>query len=356
MTEFFSCDWGTTSFRLRLVNAFTGMIMAERREASGVNVLLSKCAANDPVTRAREYESFLRNQLLLSVSEPAALNGAIVHISGMASSSVGWHELPYASVPIDLDGSGFTQEEFFLEIQAGVKVRIFLISGVRSETDIMRGEETEILGLFAGRRHPEVASDGIVLLPGTHSKHVRLRERRISRFRTFMTGELFDVLSTHSLLRASVSARGIESSLNEPAAKNAFIEGVHTATATGLIGNLFQTRVRTVLQNVSPAINRWFLSGLLIGAEVADLAVREVNLPLLLAAVEPLSTAYQLAFGSLGLLSRVTLLPPAEVAAASVRGHWVLLRRALGLAQDLPSEGPRECGDSGSQRAGAFPP
>ena len=329
MSQFFSCDWGTSSFRLRRVNAASGKVLAQHSEASGVRALLSICPADDPVQREKVFAAFLRSQLLaLTNDHPESLDGAAVIISGMASSSVGWRELPYACVPVGLDGTGLVQESLDLTITDRAVVRVGLISGLRTDSDIIRGEETEIVGLFSACQYPVVAENGIVVLPGTHSKHVRLRGRQITGFRTYMTGELFDVLSTHSLLRASVApADGASLSQSEP--RDAFVAGVRHASETGLPAALFQTRVRTVLQSVPPAANRWFLSGLLIGSETADLAAQGLDVPILLAAAEPLSTAYRLAFETLGLGRRLTVAPPEEMAVASVRGHQTLLGRCL---------------------------
>ncbi len=65
MTSFFSCDWGTTSFRLRRVNAATGHVIDERREASGARVLFSSCAPGDTAAREKAFANFLRKQLRL---------------------------------------------------------------------------------------------------------------------------------------------------------------------------------------------------------------------------------------------------------------------------------------------------
>jgi 2-dehydro-3-deoxygalactonokinase len=338
MTEFFSCDWGTTSFRLRRVNAVMGGVLAERREPSGVRTLLSSCPANDQAGREKAFALFLRAQLLSFTSHnPASLHGVAVIISGMASSSIGWRELPYVRVPVDLDGSSLGRDCFDLAIAEQVHVRVHLISGVCTETDIMRGEETEIVGIFWNGQHPGVADNGIVVLPGTHSKHVRLCARQITAFRTYMTGELFDVLSTHSLLGASVGLpeSGPTGNLSESEPREAFIAGVRGASESGLAGSLFQTRVRTVLRKVPPAVNRWFLSGLLIGAETADLATRESDAPILLAAPEPLCAAYRLAFETLALQHRLTILPPEDMALAAVRGHCALLNQTSRSADGL---------------------
>ena len=262
-------------------------------------------------------------------AEAASIDDSAVFISGMASSSVGWRELPYTRVPACLDGASITQETFDLILDGTSRSLIHLISGLRSETDMMRGEETEIIGLFAGGRYTHIANDGVVVLPGTHSKHVRLHARQITEFHTFMTGELFEVLAAHSLLRASVETNEPVSAhpFSEPASQDAFVEGLHAASGRGLARVLFQTRTRTVLRDIHPTTNRWFLSGLLIGAEVADLLSGDSEIPILLAAPEPLSAPYRLAFETLGSAERLTIVPPGEMSLASVRGHLSLARR-----------------------------
>jgi len=330
MTSFFSCDWGTTSFRLRRVNAATGDVIDERREASGAKVLFSSCAPGDTTGREKAFANFLRERLcLMAGNDVASLDGTPVIISGMASSSVGWRELAYARVPVGLDGSGLTRDSFELNVGENRRMRIHLISGVCAESDMMRGEETEILGLFSRERHARIAEDGIAVLPGTHSKHVRLRHRQITGFHTYMTGELFDVLSAHSLLRASVQPTDGApfTTLSEPEAHEAFVAGVRESSVSGLAGSLFQTRVRTVLQKVPPTVNRWFLSGLLIGSELVDLRAQKSDVPVLLAASEPLNVAYRAAFEILGVEDKLSVVPPEEMSLASVRGHDALLRR-----------------------------
>jgi 2-dehydro-3-deoxygalactonokinase len=307
-----------------------GNVIGEVHEPSGVRALLSSWRAADGPARESVFADFLRAQLLvLARNDAGLLAGAEVVISGMASSSVGWRELPYARTPLDLDGSNLRHESFDLGIDDSSKARVHMISGVRTDTDVMRGEETEILGAFADGSYAQIAQNGIVVLPGTHSKHVRLCDCQLASFQTYMTGELFDVLSTHSLLRASVETPKGGQALpwNEPAAHVAFAAGVAHVSAEGLAASLFQTRARTVLQGVSPGENRWFLSGLLIGDELMGLASQEEKLPILLAAAEPLRSAYQLALETIGLANRLTVVSSTEMAHASVRGHRAFLRR-----------------------------
>lgn len=329
MKHFFSCDWGTTSFRLRQVTLADGVVIVERREAAGAKTLLARCAPGDTVAREKVFADFLREQLrLLAESDPAALAGATVVVSGMASSSVGWRELPYARTPFALNGADVIQQVVELDVGGSTAVQVQLVSGVCTADDIMRGEETELLGVFAEGGYAAVAANGIAILPGTHSKHVRLEAGRITNIRTFMTGELFDVLASHSLLKASVETKD-EVSLTEASSREAFAEGVRAAMTCGLAAGLFQVRARAVLHGADAAQGRAFLRGLVIGAELEGLGRASAGVQILLAAPEPARTVYQWALETLGPGRTLTVVPPQEMALASVRGQRSLLRRGF---------------------------
>src|SRR5207247_10316291 len=123
-----------------------------------------------------------------------------------------------------------------------------LSSGVATARDMMRGEETEIIGLMSDAKLAGLRERSLLVLPGSHSKHVWIEDQSVIDFRTFMTGELFEVLGRQSLLRASVDAAGPtrSDSLSEPD-RAAFQEGVSWAKAHGLAGGLFRVRTRAVL-------------------------------------------------------------------------------------------------------------
>lgn len=332
---FFSCDWGTTSFRLREVNRSDGRVVQELREASGAGSLVEQCREGDPACREQVFAEFLQDRLQ-RILPPSALAGirhpVRVLISGMASSSVGWKEIPYAHGAMALDGSTVREEVLQLALPGGGKAEVHLISGVAFADEMMRGEETELLGLFAGGRHAPLRGAVRVVLPGTHSKHAVIEDSRVTALRTFMTGELFEVLCSHSLLRSSVTrppgADGA-GSLADPACLQGFLEGVDSAARAGLAACLFQTRARTVLHRVPGRTNRWFLSGLLIGSELVALRADEADRPILLAATELVSVAYRTAMERLGLLPQTTVVAPEEMAMASIRGHQLLLDRAF---------------------------
>jgi 2-dehydro-3-deoxygalactonokinase len=195
----------------------------------------------------------------------------------------------------------------------------------------MRGEETELIGLFASRNYDAVARGGILILPGTHSKHVRLRDRRVWDFQTFMTGELFDVLSSHSLLRASIESAGTIP-FDHPDSRAAFEQGVRLNRDPGLAASLFQVRTRTVLNGVAPEVNRWFLSGLLIGSEIVTLVSEGNSTPILLAATETVAAPYRVALECLELGERLELVPADLMNTASTLGHLNLFRRGIGAS------------------------
>lgn len=340
-SEFFSCDWGTSSFRLRRVRTADASVLQEIRKPAGIRDLLSDLAQPTPAERESRFAAFLADRLLecLGTSpEPGELLPPVM-LSGMASSSVGWRELPYAPVPFRLDGSSVRRATLPLTLGAHRETTVHILSGVATASEILRGEETELLGLFSDGAYLETAEDGLVLLPGTHSKLVRLRQRELVEFRTFMTGELYDVLSRHSLLRASVQTpEGMELDLMQPAAKAAFLEGVDRVARDGLAGSLFQVRTRAVLRGAAPALNRCFLSGLLIGAEIADVAASARDTRLLLAAPPATSLAYRLACDRHALAKPIEVVPPEALAAASISGHSLILR-ALSAAP-TPSSTP----------------
>jgi 2-dehydro-3-deoxygalactonokinase len=325
-TAFFGCDWGTSSFRLRRVLA-NGQVAGERRQAVGVKDLFGRADPADAKARAAVFAAFVRDELhALAASHPWHVHGPAVVVSGMASSSIGWRELPYARVPFALDGSSARTETLPLDMGSGQTTRVVLVSGLATADDVMRGEETELLGLFVEGHFADVAEDGLVVLPGTHSKHVVLEKGRVTGFRTYMTGELFDALSAHTVLKASLGdVETADAGVGHPENLAAFCEAVRLAAEHGLAGILFKIRSRSVLGSVPAASSRHALRGMLIGAELHDLAEQPPGRRILLAAGPSTADAYRLASEALDLGPRVTFVAADDMALAAVRGQRVLL-------------------------------
>lgn len=264
-------DWGTSSFRGWLMSA-DGEALAESRGGEG----MLHCAGAG-------FAPVLRDHL----ARLGAADGVPVLICGMAGARQGWVEAPYLETPTRLDAL----HEGAIRIDAPGDVRI--LPGVaqrrRDRPDVMRGEETQLLGVT------EPDFTGLACIPGTHSKWVRIEAGRIVEFSTYMTGELFSVISQHSILVHAVDAAGAL-----PADSQPFREGVATALAApaALTASLFRLRASQLLGFEQRADGAARLSGLLIGTELADALHR----------LGPVQSVRLIGTGSLGQLYQAALL------------------------------------------------
>ena len=235
-------DWGTSSFRGWLMSA-DGAALAESRGSEG----MLHCAKAG-------FASVLRDHLI-RLGAPA---GAPVLICGMAGARQGWAEAPYLRTPTRLDALHVGA----IRIDAPGDIRILPgIAQARTDRpDVMRGEETQLLGVT------EPDFTGLVCIPGTHSKWVSIDAGRIVDFSTYMTGELFSVIAQHSILAHAVETEGRPPLADSPP----FREGLATALAAPT--SLFRLRAAQLLGFEHRADGAARLSGLLIGAELADAA------------------------------------------------------------------------------------
>lgn len=256
-TPFISCDWGTSSFRLRLVE--NDRILAAITSPYGIATTFESWRHSGlPETRRLQfYQTFLKEQIqLLQYKTRITLNALPLYISGMASSTLGMLELPYQHLP----AKATELQTAYLEATSEFPHPTTIISGLRTENDVLRGEETLLLGALP--ETPETRA--LYILPGTHSKHIYLEDNKITNFKTFMTGEFFSLLTKHSVLSASLA---------EPIypAPEAFKNGLRTGHGSHLLHAAFLTRTNHLFNIYSKEENYHFLSGLLIGAELASL-------------------------------------------------------------------------------------
>jgi 2-dehydro-3-deoxygalactonokinase len=250
------------------------------------------------------------------------VGGLPVVVSGMASSTIGIRPLPYAPVPFRLDGRDvvWARIEGLLS-KGGV---IHLLSGVSSGSDMLRGEEVELIGV--SRLLPTLGQEGgesVVVLPGTHSKHLHISNGRITAIDTYLTGELFSLLSRHGVLRNSV-----REGLAFEEERDAFLEGVMASGDTPLLKALFGIRVRHVLRAVDPAVNHHYLSGLLIGHELRALPGEGVMT--YLCAGAGLEAQYRAAMEALHPGRPATFVPAGWMARACAIAHGHLSQIILG--------------------------
>lgn len=196
---------------------------------------------------------------LLSLIEPWLGTGRMDVIAcGMVGARQGWVEAPYRAVPC-----APVSTELCAAPTTDARIRVHIASGLKQDhpADVMRGEETQIAGLLA--TDPEF--DGVLCLPGTHTKWAHISAGEVVSFRTFMTGELFALMAEQSVLRHSVSVE------NAPIDHAAFTEALGDAMAKpeAVAARLFGLRAETLVHSLDPVVARSRLSGFLIGMELA---------------------------------------------------------------------------------------
>lgn len=238
-------DWGTTNRRAYWIAA-DGSLIAEHDDEEGMLA-----------TSGRFHESLDRLLDALGVVDPAIP----VVMSGMVGSASGWIEAPYLASHVPL----LELHEHLVAVPA-ISRRCAIVPGYRwrqaDAVDVMRGEETQLLGAVSqGRR------SGWFVLPGTHSKWVRLEDGVIVDFTTYMTGELFALLGRQGTLAAAVG----KTTAHVP---EAFLAGLRALPQAALSHTLFGCRALAVSGDMPEEHARSYISGLLIGAEWRDVLRR----------------------------------------------------------------------------------
>jgi len=275
---FISCDWGTTNFRMRLVETSTLKIIKTIKTDQGVKSLYNTYLEQNAQTQTQFFATYLEKQIQ---QLPTEHRNHLVIVTGMASSTIGLQELAYAKMPFHQSGAGLNWK--MLVMESGINV--LLISGVQTETGMMRGEETQALGIGELLK---ATGDGILLLPGTHSKHITYEKGSFTSLKSFMTGELFEVLSKKSILASSVAASEWSND-----AEKAFKDGLMHSLNTELTAGLLMVRTNDVVRSYTNTYNYYFLSGLLIGDELAYL--QKTKAKVFLAASKPIFNFYKTA-------------------------------------------------------------
>jgi 2-dehydro-3-deoxygalactonokinase len=297
-----ACDWGTTNLRAWTLDA-DGKVLAESEFALGVSTL-------QPGEAAARFKAEVRPAL--------AAEGLPTILCGMIGSNLGWTVAPYVDAPVGLDDLA---RQLVAPELGGDWVRI--VPGVRGEGlggagDVMRGEETQLFGWLA--QHPERARGRqVVCHPGTHAKWMLLEDGRLTRFVSAMTGELFAVLRKHSVLKS-------EASPHDPAA---FAEGLAAAgQGDALAARLFTARARVVGKGKPADSTPAYVSGLLIGAEVAavpQLLEAASDAPIAVLGDAALCALYSQALSARGLACQTF-----DGEAAAVAGLFALYQKGIG--------------------------
>ncbi len=271
---FIAVDWGLSSFRAALI-APDGEIIDELAEPRGVLSFKKGEFANYLITTCARFTS---------------QGGHFYLLSGMAGSKDGLAEVPHCPCPA-------TAGHLALMVGWAVKDRVAIVPGVRSEYfDVMQGEETQVFGAAAvlGLEH------ALMVLPGTHSKWVSLEDGAITGFNTFMTGEMYSLLSQHSILAHSLPPAGH----TPPLDADVFLQGIdHATTSESLLNTAFSVRVKSLFNELNPAQAASYLSGLVIGEELVSMQLEQGSEVVVIGSQAWLER-YTLALDHLGISTR----------------------------------------------------
>ncbi len=307
-SQLIALDWGTTSLRAYRFDG-DGQVACARQLPSGILRVATEGGGTAGFERA--FEEACGDWRCAWPASP-------ILACGMIGSAQGWREAPYLEVPTSLDELGRALTR--VEIARGAVLHI--IPGLISRgplPEVMRGEETQVAGALEGESDAPTrpGADRWIGLPGTHSKWVRVRDRRIVGFHTFMTGEIFAALCAHTLLGRT---------MRSPATPDhhAFDRGVAVARSpearAGVLSTIFSTRTLGLVGELAPEAQADYLSGLLVGHELAAVAqlahLGEHREPIVLAGSDELCQRYRRALAAFGHA------PVTIASGATERGLW----------------------------------
>ncbi len=238
--NYIAVDWGSTQLRGWLIR--NGQCVGTKQLPLGITRLNGR----SPADVFAEHVAPWRGAEMLPVL-----------MAGMIGSDAGWQAVPYLTCPAAIDAPG--------QQRCAVAEDVWIIPGLKiaqdGEFNVMRGEETQLLGAL------ELAPAECYVLPGTHCKWVQVTDGMVRHFATAMTGELHHLLMTQSLIGKGLPA--------QQADEAAFEQGLEKGLAQpSLISELFVARAARVLGALAATSVSDYLSGLLIGAEVATLGQR----------------------------------------------------------------------------------
>ncbi len=311
--QLIALDWGTTSLRAYRLGE-QGRVLEQRSLNAGIMQL--------PATPRLIAGQMCADGFELAFDEACgdwldAEPTVPVIACGMVGSAQGWREAVYQQTP----ASVCALSDALVTVRSARGAKIHIVPGVlqRSELpNVMRGEETQVLGILSALPASEACKPLLIGLPGSHSKWVRAVDGCVVHFDTFMTGEVFAALSRHTILGRTMRHSDV---FDMAAFDRGVVVSKSSSGAAGLLSTLFSCRTLGLTGELAEAAQSDYLSGLLIGHEIAALAQlllqNTTHLPgVILVGSGPLLQRYQRALEANGF-PRVTL-----AAQATERGLW----------------------------------
>lgn len=270
-------DWGSSNLRVWALN--------------NNNAILDSILSNDGMLglASNEFEPLLFEKI-----SKWGVGDANIPIlcCGMVGAKQGWVEAPYASIPYNL-----MQEADNVKVSCSDdRLNVRILGGLRQDNpaDVMRGEETQIRGFLSIFSN----FDGIICLPGTHTKWVHVSAGEVISFRTFMSGELFDLLSKYSVLKHSVKSHG----WNDKEFRSAVSESI--SNPQKIFSDFFKLRADHLLKQVEQSELRSKLSGYIIGAELAGAKPYWLGQNVVILGNDNLSKIYKTALEGQGIFAQ----------------------------------------------------
>ena len=300
--QLIALDWGTSNLRASLLDP-SGHSIEQRHSAMGV---MKVPARTFDAVLVELCGDWMQEHCLPLIA------------SGMVGSRQGWKEAPYLDCPATLKQAAHQLTGLEFEHPDLGNHKVYIAPGLKcidanGQTDVMRGEETQIWGA-------QLPSSSICVLPGTHSKWIWLDgEGDFQNFKTFMTGELYSLLTQHSILGRLMEI----SETNVPLKKDVFLRGVTLGIAghAEVMHTLFAARTAGLMGQLGASELPDFLSGILIGAEIGGVSLNAISQVHLLGEGS-LCERYTLAF----LQEGISVVRVGED--ATTKGQWLLAKEA----------------------------
>ncbi|WP_111980024.1 2-dehydro-3-deoxygalactonokinase [Algibacillus agarilyticus] len=238
-------DWGTSNFRAFLMSADHQLIQTHQESMGLLQVKNNNFA--------HALQTILQHWLIDYATLP-------VYMAGMVGSANGWHNIDYIQTPTNAQKLKQGAYSFTLPWGAAAVITPGVKHSLNPASfDVMRGEEVQILGLSKLTHQ----NNYMAILPGTHSKHVTVENGQIIDLKTYMTGELFAIITQHSILGKNLPP--------QQTSEQMFLKGVMQSTAGELTHLLFLARTHLLFNNINDEHIHEFISGLLIGHELQNI-------------------------------------------------------------------------------------
>ena len=271
-----AADWGTSNLRIWGID-HRGQVIDTINNGKGMSSLIPS-----------EFEPYLISLIESWLPKEGNAKCPII-ICGMAGAKNGWKEAAYLKAPCPP-----INKKKIIQVETDdQRISVSIVPGIMqtSPPDVMRGEETQIAGYLS--KNPDF--DGIICLPGTHTKWAHISANEIVSFKTFMTGEIFLSLSERSILKTSVQSNDFDST--------SFLEAFEDTYSNPVLlsSKLFGLRAADLLENTSTKFLKSKLSGYLIGCELAGAKSYWLGQNIIMIGNNDLCILYQKALKKLGI-------------------------------------------------------